>query len=48
MSNVERAEIDARFGILMASMAEDSVFMHYYKKLVIASVEDDLDSGAAG
>jgi hypothetical protein len=33
MGNVERAELDARFGIIMVELADDSVFMWYYEKL---------------
>lgn len=33
MDNVERATTDARFGIIMTSMSDDTVFMWYYAKL---------------
>jgi hypothetical protein len=33
MSEVERAQNDARFGIIMSDLARDSIFMWYYEKL---------------
>lgn len=41
MSNYERAEIDAKFGILMSDMASDSIFMWYYEKLEERSSKDN-------
>ena len=41
MNNYERAQTDAKFGLIMVGMTQDSVFMHLYEQMENHDADED-------